>query len=246
MFIGQAMDSSRDPLIRFPAGSLVAKFVQREKRFRVEVETGEGRFWVHCNNSGSMLGLLRKGAEVLVSPAQRTGRILPYTLELVCLQGFWVGVNTMTPNRLLRLGWEASAITEAARYDHFRGEARVGESRLDALLTGPDGSLWVEAKNVTLVEDDTAYFPDAVSVRAQKHLRELMDLTRRGARCACFYLIQRPDARCFAPASFIDPAFAELFRQALEVGVEVWPYVADVSPEGIGIGRRLPVARDSR
>lgn len=232
-----------DYLIRFPAGSLPARFLQREKRFRVEVETDEGRFWVHCNNSGTMLGLLRPGAEILISPAQRAGRVLPYTLELVRLRGFWVGVNTMTPNRLLRLGWEAGAIPETARYDHFRAEARIGESRLDALLTGPDGPLWVEAKNVTLVEDDVACFPDAVSVRAQKHLRELMDLTRQGARCACFCLVQRPDARCFAPATFIDPAFADLFWQALDAGVEVWPYVARVSPEGIGIGGRLPVVR---
>lgn len=209
----------------------------------MEVETDGGRFWVHCNNSGSMLGLLRPGAEVLVSPAQRAGRLLPYTLELVRLRGFWVGVNTMTPNRLLRLGWEAEAIPETAPYDHFRAEARIGESRLDALLTGPDGPLWVEAKNVTLVEDDVACFPDAVSIRAQKHLRELMDLTRQGARCACFYLIQRPDARCFAPADFIDPAFADLFWQALDAGVEVWPYVARVSPEGIGFGGRLPIFR---
>jgi sugar fermentation stimulation protein A len=97
----------------------------------------------------------------------------------------------------------------------------------------------VEAKNVTLVEDDVGYFPDAVTQRGQKHLRELMELRERGDRVACFYLIQRPDARCFGPADFIDPEFSRLFREALGKGVEVWPYLATVTTAGIGLGERL-------
>ena len=107
------------------------------------------------------------------------------------------------------------------------------------LLDGSRGALWIETKNVTLVEDEVACFPDATTVRGQKHLRELIRLAQEGARAACFFLVQRADARCFGPADFIDPAFANLFWEALEKGVEMWPYRALVSPDGIGLGLRL-------
>jgi sugar fermentation stimulation protein A len=81
-----------------------------------------------------------------------------------------------------------------------------------------------------------------VTSRGQKHLRELIQLVQEGNRAACFYLVQRADARCFGPADFIDPAFADLFWEATEAGVEMWPYMALVSPGGIGLGIRLPLA----
>jgi sugar fermentation stimulation protein A len=230
-------------LIHFPQGSRLARFCRREKRFLVEVQDGHEKLWVHCNNSGSMLGLLRPGATVLISPAQRQGRRLPYTLELVNHDSIWVGVNTLTPNRFLYLAWEAGILPEVLGYEDFRKEARCGESRLDAFLNGSRGNLWIETKNVTLVEDDVGYFPDAATVRGQKHLRELIHLVRRGNRAACFYLVQRADAQCFGPADFIDPEFADLFWDGLNEGVEMWPYQAIVSPEGIGLGTRLSMQK---
>jgi sugar fermentation stimulation protein A len=235
------MEFSLKPLLTFPDGCLRAKFRRREKRFLVEVEAARERFWVHSNNSGSMLGLLQPGREVLISPAQRPGRRLPYTLELVRLADVWVGVNTLTPNRILQKIWEQGLLPEASGYERYQGEARIGASRLDAALTGPNGTLWVEAKNVTLVEDGVACFPDAVTQRGQKHLMELMALAAAGNRVACFYLIQRSDAACFGPADFIDADYARLFWQAVEHGVEIWPYQASVTPAGIGLGPRLPL-----
>jgi sugar fermentation stimulation protein A len=158
---------------------------------------------------------------------------------MVKCDGFWVGVNTLTPNRILKRAWELGALPDAADYASIRPETVIGGSRLDACFEGPAGRLWVEAKNVTLVEEDVAYFPDAVTQRGQKHLLELMDLARKGERAACFYLIQRPDAQCFGPADFVDPDFARLYRSALEKGVEVWPYQAIVSPSGIELGKKL-------
>ena len=234
-------NNSTDPLIKFPANCMAARFCRREKRFLVEVDTVDDRFWVHCNNSGSMLGLLRPGAEVLISPAQRSGRRLSHTLELIKFGKAWVGVNTLTPNRILRKAWELSLIPELKAYTHYQSEARIGSSRLDARLSAAQGSLWIEAKNVTLVEDDVAYFPDAKTQRGQKHLRESIELARSGCRVACFYLIQRPDARCFGPADFIDEDFSGLFWQALDAGVEAWPYQALVSTQGIGLGPPLPL-----
>lgn len=219
----------------------------------------------HTNNSGSMLGLTRPGSQLWLSPAASALRSTAWTLELVRLgapdvlvkdsgrdQGidpaadrdsFWVGVNTLTPNRLLKAAFYAGLLPWASGYTHLQPEAKRGQSRLDALMTGPGlPRLWVECKNVTMVEDCVAAFPDAASERAQKHLRELMDILRSGDRAAFFYCIQRPDGQCFGPADYVDPVYAALYHQALEAGVEVYPHLAPVSVAGIDIGPLLPLA----
>ena len=220
--------------------------------------------WVHCNNSGRMLGLTLAGAPLLASPAANPARKLPYTQEAVWLaeravpplpggeddtdgpapgRGFWVGVNTSVPNRMIEAAFHAGRLDFAAGYTQCRREAKRGESRLDACLTGPDlPPLWVECKNVTMVEDGVACFPDAATERGQKHLRELMDIVRCGERAAMFYLVQRPDGHCFGPADVVDPAYAALFYEAMDAGVEIYPYRASVSPAGIELEGLLPVA----
>ncbi|PIE68486.1 MAG: DNA/RNA nuclease SfsA [Deltaproteobacteria bacterium] len=231
----------QSPLLPFPEHCLTARFVRREKRFCVEARLDGQRVWTHTNNPGSMLGLLRPGMEVLLSPAANPARKFPYTLELVRPSQEWIGVNTLTPNRMLKKVWEQGLLPELRDYETFTSEARIGDSRLDARLDGSRGSFWIEAKNVTMVEDGVACFPDAVTTRGQKHLGELIRLARQGVRVGCFYLVQRSDGGCFGPADFIDPVFARLFYEALASGVEMLAYVAQVSRKGIGLGRRLPL-----
>ena len=254
--------STAAPLLPLPPHCVVAAFVQRRKRFSVLLQHQGADLWVHSNNSGSMLGLCQPGAPVLASPASNPDRKLKYTQECVWLaqravpeppqppqpegqpaaRGFWVGVNTSTPNRMLEAAFHAHRLPFAQGYTTLVREAKRGQSRLDGLLTGPDlPPLWVECKNVTMVEDDAACFPDAASERGQKHLRELMDIVANGERAAMLYLVQRPDGTCFAPADFIDPAYAALFYEALHAGVEMYPFRAVVSPAGIDLGPLLPV-----
>ncbi len=230
-------------LLPFPENCRTALFLRREKRFTVIAEdpqTGE-EFRAHTNNTGSMLGLMRPGQEVLLSPATNPKRKLPYTLELVKHCGFWVGVNTSTPNKWLQRAWEAGAMPELRQYEQFKREAVRGDSRLDAMLDGPAGRLWVECKNVTMSEDEVALFPDAPTERGRKHLHELIRVVEEGERAALLFCIQRPDACCFGPADMIDPEYAQWFYKAVEAGVEIWPYQLNISEQGIGLGRRLPV-----
>lgn len=229
-------------LLPFPDGCVSARFLRRVKRFSVETDVDGESVWAHTNNSGSMLGLLKPGARALLSPAPGPKRKLKWTLETLDLGGVAVGVNTLTPNRLLKAAHLSGALPETRGYTEFKAEASIGNSRLDARLEGPQGTLYVEAKNVTLVEDDIAIFPDAVTTRGQKHLQELIELASQGIRVASFYLIQRDDCSCFGMADMIDPDFARLFWQAREAGVEIWPYLASVSDQGIGLARKLPLA----
>lgn len=232
----------------FTAPCREASFIRRYKRFTVEATALDGKdkgetLLAHTNNTGSMLGLLRQGNRALLSPAPNPNRKLKYTLEALELAGTLVGVNTLTPNRMLHRAWETGAMQELAGYTHFKKEATVGQSRLDAHLCGDTSELWVECKNVTMVEDDVACFPDAVTERGQKHLRELMALAETGVRVALFFLVQRTDGRCFGPADVVDPVYAQLFYEAMDKGVEAWPYVAHVDRRGISLGKRLAVVR---
>lgn len=243
------------PLVPLPANCRQGIFLRRVKRFSVEVEMDGQSIWAHCNNSGAMFGLLNKGARVLLSPAPGAHRKLAWTLErmeLPSLSKFaqahaepaWVGVNTGLPNKILEAAFRAGKLDFARNYGAIKREAARGQSRLDALFhDAGQPPLWVECKNVTMVEDDCACFPDATSLRAQKHLHELMDIARQGQRAAMFYLVQRPDGVCFGPADFVDAAYAELFYQALKAGVECYPYRAIMLPDGAAIGELLPLRK---
>ncbi|KHK01953.1 DNA/RNA nuclease SfsA [Desulfovibrio sp. TomC] len=225
----------------------LARFVRRYKRFFIDAEDDGGVFTAHANNTGSMLGLLRPGATVAFSVSDNPKRRFPCTLEMVRLadfrNDFWVGVNTLTPNRLFRLGCAAGAFAELPGYDAIRSEPPFGGGRLDFLLTGPAGRCFVECKNVTMVEDGAAMFPDAATERGCKHLVELTRLAREGLdKAALFFCVQRPDGDCFAPAAVVDPDYAALLAEAVAAGVLVLPYRAEVTEAGIILGKRLPLA----
>lgn len=235
----------KPPLLPFTAPCEKALFIQRVKRFSIELEREGERIWAHSNNSGSMKGLLAPGNVALISKADRPGRKLPYTLELLHAGDVWVGVNTSIPNKMLAAAFAAGHLAWAEGYTHLQREASCAAphagTRLDARLEGPGlPPLWVEAKSVTLCEGGKAAFPDAASLRGQKHLRVLMDLKAQGCRCACFYLVQRGDAEVFGPAADIDPSYAKLFYAALAAGVEVYAYRAVITEAGIDLGKILP------
>ncbi|MGE4263879.1 MAG: DNA/RNA nuclease SfsA [Desulfovibrio sp.] len=246
-------------LLPFPPGCRVARLVRREKRFTAVTLGPEGEeLRAHTNNTGSMLGLLRPGTLALLSPAPRREkgpeRVLKWTLEALALSGghrglspAWVGVNTLTPNRLLAAAWRAGLLPEARAYARMTPEARTGDSRLDARFDAAEEGeslppLYVECKNVTLVEDGQAQFPDAASERGRRHLDELIRLADQGCRAALFFLVQRPDGDCFAPAEAIDPEYAAGLAQALRAGVEVWAWRARVTEQGISLAERLGLA----
>ncbi|MBR3880526.1 MAG: DNA/RNA nuclease SfsA [Mailhella sp.] len=235
-----------DALLKYPEGCRVGRFIRREKRFFVHAELDGQEVLAHTNNTGTMLGLLRPGAPVLLSPAENPERKLKWTLEALGQSWpnggmFWVGVNTSTPNHLLTALFHVGLLPWARGYTAIKREAVNGESRLDGLLTGPDKpALWVECKNVTLVEDCAAAFPDAVTSRGAKHLQTLMRLKAEGQRAAMLYIIQRPDGRCFRAADYIDPVYAEALTEAAQAGVEIYPVVVDVRMDGIYYSGTLP------
>jgi sugar fermentation stimulation protein A len=233
--------------MRFPDPLVGARLSKRYKRFLADVTLDDGTaLTAHCPNTGSMLGCQLPGSRVWLSRSDNPKRKYAYTWELVELDGgVLVGINTGRSNALVREAIESGVIGELGGYDEIRAEVRYGNenSRADFLLSGGDGDCYVEVKNVTAaVEDGVALFPDAVSTRGTKHLRELMGVVREaGKRAVLCFCVQRTDVDEVRPADDIDPDYGRTLREALGAGVEVIAYRAEMRPEAVVLAERIPV-----
>lgn len=224
-------------------GTLIARY----KRFFADVRLDNGEVvTAHCPNTGSMLGCKEPGSRVWISPADNPNRKLRYTWELVeARPEVLVGIHTGRSNALVQEAIAAGRVSELAGYGEVRREVKFGRenSRIDLLLKGtglPD--CYVEVKNVTAaVSDRVALFPDAVSERGSKHLRELMHVVSTGQRAVIFFCVQRGDVDEVRPADEIDVQYGRTLREAMAAGVEALAYRAEVSPEGIVVSMALPV-----
>jgi sugar fermentation stimulation protein A len=227
--------------MQWPAPLVPGRLVRRYKRFLADVALSDGTtVTAHCANTGSMLGCDRPGSPVLLSEAQNPARKLRYTWELVRVGPTWVGINTARANGLVAEAVTEGRIPELSGHTGLRREVPYGRnSRVDLLLTGGPGPTYVEVKNTTLAEGDTARFPDAVTERGRKHMGELARMVRAGNRAAVVFLVHRDDARRFCPADDIDPAYGKALRRAAHAGVMVLPYGATAGPEGVRITGRL-------
>ncbi|MHB1204486.1 MAG: DNA/RNA nuclease SfsA [Rhodospirillaceae bacterium] len=228
----------------FSTPLIEGRLVQRYKRFLADVRLPNGEVVVaHCANSGSMLSVKEPGSRVWLSPAADPNRKLRYTWELIEVENGMVGINTGLPNRIVAEAIAGGLIPELTGYPVLKREQKYGKnSRIDILLEGPGRPpCYVEVKNVTLkrVAGDLAEFPDAVTARGAKHLKELTDIVAAGGRAVMFYLVQRTDCRRFAVAADIDPAYGEGLTAAMAAGVEALCYGCRVGPDAITVAEPL-------
>lgn len=236
--------------MRFDPPLFPATLVRRYKRFLADVVLPSGEeLTAHVANPGAMTGLAAPGARVWLSRSADPKRKLPYAWELIEVDlgaGIeCVGVNTAHPNRIVAEALAQGAIVECSGYTSVRREVKYGAaSRVDFLLSGagrPD--CYLEIKNVHLMrEAGLAEFPDSVTVRGARHLRELSTMAAAGHRAVMLFLIQIGSARRFAPAADIDPAYAAALTTATAAGVEVFAYTTVITPDGIHFGKKVQMA----
>lgn len=219
--------------------------LRRYQRFLADIRLDSGEtVTAHCANTGSMLGLNQPGSRAWLSHSDNPKRKLAWTWELVePAPGVLCGIHTGRANALVQEALEAGLLPELAGYREVRREAPLGTgSRSDLRLDYGDTVRHVEVKSVTAAGlGGIGWFPDAVSVRAAKHLRELAARVAEGERAAVVFCVQRPDVAAVRPAAHIDPAFAVALTQAAGRGVELYALGARVSPEAIALERRLAV-----
>jgi sugar fermentation stimulation protein A len=233
--------------MRFTTALEPARLVRRYKRFLADVVTDAGKaLCIHCPNTGSMLNCMGEGARVWFQRNSDPKRKLPGTWELVeTPQGRLACVNTARANRLVEEALLAGVIEELNGFTSLKREVAYGveNSRVDFRLDYPAGPAFVEVKSVTLGFGDTAVaaFPDAVTTRGARHLRELAALAREGVRAVQLYCVNLSGIEAVRPASEIDPLYALALKDAVEAGVEVLAYGVDLSLEEIRLARPLPV-----
>lgn len=214
------------------------KFVRRDNRFRTTLDIDGREVWAHVANSGRLIDLLTPGRRVWVSQAEKPNRKTSYDLRLVDSDDILVSVDARLPNPL----FEEYLLKTPGVFGNpgLRREVRLGDSRLDFRLEGPEGICWVETKSVTFVEDGVARFPDAPTSRGRRHLLTLAEAAQKEVRTAVVFVVQRPDAEFFSPNEDIDPEFADILRQVAAQGVEIRAYKCQVSFVKIFINAEIP------
>lgn len=221
--------------------------IKRYKRFLADILLDSGEtVTAHCANSGSMMGLKEAGSIVWLSPQTNPKAKLRFKWELVDVDGCLVGINTSHPNRLVQDAITDGTITELEGYKNLRREMKYGQnSRIDIFLSGStlsDADCYVEVKSVTLSrQKGIAEFPDSVTARGTKHLKELSQMVADGHRAMMVYLIQRDDCSEFRVAADIDPTYATALDAALYDGVEAVCYGCNLTSKEIIVEQRIPI-----
>ncbi|MFA7892867.1 DNA/RNA nuclease SfsA [Pseudomonas putida] len=233
--------------MRFSPALEQGRLLRRYKRFLADIELATGeQLTIHCPNTGSMLNCMREGGLVWFSRSSDPKRKLPGTWEISeTPQGRLACVNTGRANALVEEALRAGIITELAGFTALKREVAYGEegSRIDFRLEFDGAPAYVEVKSVTLgyADSTTAAFPDAVTQRGAKHLRELAKLARQGIRAVQLYCVNLTGIEAVRPADDIDLAYAQALKAAAAEGVEVLAYGTRLDAQGIVIDRRLPV-----
>ena len=227
--------------MKFNETLIAGQFIKRYKRFFVDVKIGNEKVVAHCPNTGSMMGLLKKGNNVWISKSNNPKRKLKYTLQIIEDQKSKVGINTHLTNKIVFEALDKRAIKNFENLDKIQSEVKFGKNtRFDFLITEKYKKTFIEVKNVTLSrEKKIAEFPDAITSRGSKHIQKLLEANKKGYKIYLFFVIQRNDCNKFKLAKDIDPEYCELLLKAVKKNLKILCYDCKFSPKGIELNREI-------
>ncbi len=232
--------------MKFSPPLLKGTLVKRYKRFLADIILDDGNeITAHCANTGAMTGCMPAGASVWLSVSDNPKRKYAHSWQLVeTSPGVLACINTSLTNKLVAEALQSDHIAELSGYDECLSEVRYGDenSRIDFLLQTGEQKVYIEVKHVTLsLESGVGSFPDAVTKRGQKHLRELIQQLKLGHRAVLLFIIMRTDVTLVTPADSIDGEYGRLLREAIREGVEVLAYATQIDPQGMQLTDAIPV-----
>jgi sugar fermentation stimulation protein A len=232
--------------MEFNKALIKGELIKRYKRFFIDVKLDKEVVTAHCPNTGSMMGLLDKGNEVFISKNDNPKRKLKYTLEIIKVKKNLVGVNTHFANKIVLHGLSNNLIKEIANNDNIKPEVFFDkETRFDFLIEKNKQKIFVEVKNVTLFRNTkTAEFPDAVTSRGSKHLKTLIQATKKGYKTYLLFLVQIEGVRDFKIAKDIDKEYYENYKLAKKAGVKFLAYRCKISSKKIKIEKKIKIIDD--
>jgi len=232
--------------MKFTKSLIKGKLVKRYKRFFADIKLNEETIIAHCPNTGSMMGLLDEGNEVFVSKNDDPKRKLKYTLEIIKVKKNLVGVNTHFANKIAFHGLSNNLVKEVKNTDNIKPEVFFDkETRFDFLVEKDNQKTFVEVKNVTLSrKDKLAEFPDAVTSRGSKHLKTLIEATKKGYKTYLLFLVQIQGVTDFKIAKDIDKEYYENYKLAKKAGVKFLAYRCKISSKEIKIEKKIKIIND--
>ena len=228
--------------MRFERSLVEGRFIRRLNRFSVLVGLEGREVTAHLANSGRLGELLVEGRTAYLLPREGAHRKTAYDLAIMRTEsGVYVSMDARLPNRLFTEFLSESTALPFSDYPTAHSEVTVGRSRIDFVLRGKDGRFFIEVKSVTLIRERVGFFPDGPTARGARHLRELMEIRKRGERAGVVFVVQRSDVECIMPNDDTDPYFGEVLREAVSQGVEAFGCRCRVGPEGVWIEDAVPV-----
>ena len=232
--------------MKFTKSLIKGKLVKRYKRFFADIKLNQETIIAHCPNTGSMMGLLDEGNEVFVSKNDDPKRKLKYTLEIIKVKKNLVGVNTHFANKIAFHGLSNNLVKEVKNSNNIKPEVFFDkETRFDFLVEKDNQKTFVEVKNVTLSrKDKLAEFPDAVTSRGSKHLKTLIEATKKGYKTYLLFLVQIQGVTDFKIAKDIDKEYYENYKLAKKAGVKFLAYRCKISSKEIKIEKKIKIIND--
>ena len=229
--------------MEFTKSLIKGKLIQRYKRFFADIKLNKEIVTAHCPNTGSMMGLLDKGNEVFISKNSDPKRKLKYTLEIIKVKKNLVGVNTHFANKIVYHGLHNNLISELKNNDTIKSEVFFNkETRFDFLTEKNKKKIFIEVKNVTLFRDEKiAEFPDAITTRGSKHLKTLIDATKKGYKTYILFLVQIENVENFKIAKDIDKEYYNNYLIAKKSGVNFLAYRCKINSKEIKIEKKIKI-----
>ncbi len=222
------------------SGLIEAEFVERPNRFLSKVRIDGEVHASHVPDPGRLKELLFPGARVLVEPKTGAERKTKFATVMVYSGDELISINSQLPNRFVRFCVDEGLIPEFNGWTVKKQEYTLGKSRFDFLLEKNGLEKLVEVKSATLVEDGTARFPDAVTARGTRHVNHLVDSITPTRSAAVLFIVQRSDATSFEPHWERDPQFAAALNSAVNQGLELFIYTAQLEPDSMSLGASIP------
>ena len=215
--------------------------IKRYKRFFVDVKIKDKTITAHCPNTGSMMGLLTKGNRVWLSKSDDPKRKLNYTLQIIEVKNSKIGINTHLTNKIVLSALQSEYIDIFKETEKIQREIKFGENtRFDFLIIKNNRKFFIEVKNVTLSrKKGLAEFPDAVTLRGLKHIKELLKAKSQGYEVFLLYVIQRNDCNKFEIAEDIDPEYYKLLKKAVKKKLNILCYDCKITSKGIKLNRKI-------
>ena len=217
------------------------EFVKRYKRFFADIKINNKIVTAHCPNTGSMMGLLKRGNKVWLSESNNPKRKLKYTLQIIESEKSKVGINTHLTNKIVFHALSSNLIKNFKNTDNIKQEVKFGENtRFDFMISGNNKKSFIEVKNVTLSrKKGIAEFPDSVTARGLKHINELLRARKKGYEIFLLFIIQREDCKKLEIAKDIDFEYYKLLIKAVKKNLNVICYDCKFSSKGIKLNREI-------